>query len=124
MDPIVQGYRKKFGKELKAGLLSLLVMSAIDKVSQPSYGYAIIKTLETASGGRFKFPEGTVYPILSSLESKGFLTSYWGDSIDGPRRKYYKLTSLGREALGVCLEDWRALIGVTDDIIRKLEVSD
>lgn len=122
MDPVVKAYRRKFSKEMRTGLLSLLVMTTVDKEGGHTYGYAIIKTLETVSGGKFKFPEGTIYPILSSLEGKGLLTSSWGNSIDGPRRKYYTLTPRGREALENCLDDWRVLVRITDEIIEKLEV--
>ncbi|UCE36441.1 MAG: helix-turn-helix transcriptional regulator [Thermoplasmata archaeon] len=116
----ITDFRKKFNKELKTGLLSLLVMMAIDRNPEPSYGYKIIKMLENTSGCRFKFPEGTIYPILSSLSSKGFLKSYWGDSNEGPRRKYYELTPQGRKALKICLEDWKTVSNITEDIIKEL----
>lgn len=120
MDSNIGDFRKKFNKELKTGLLSLLVMMAIDRNPEPSYGYKIIRILENTSGERFKFQEGTIYPILSSLSSKGFLKSYWGNSTEGPRRKYYKLTTQGEEVLQICLDDWKTLLNITDDIINKL----
>lgn len=114
-------FQKKFDKELKTGLISLLVLLAISRDSEPSYGYRIIKTLETISNGRFKFPEGTIYPILSSLHSKGLLSSYWGDAPEGPRRKYYELTTVGSKALKMCLSDWKNVANITNNIIKKLE---
>jgi PadR family transcriptional regulator PadR len=115
-------FQRKFDKELKTGLISLLVLLTIIHDPEPSYGYRIIKTLETLSNGRFKFPEGTIYPILSSLQNKGLLTSYWGDAPEGPRRKYYKLTTDGSRALKLCLADWKNVVSITDDLIKQLRV--
>ena len=115
-------FKRKFDKELKTGLISLLVLLAISRDSEPSYGYRIIKTLETISNGRFKFPEGTIYPILSSLQSKGLLTSYWGDAPEGPRRKYYTLTSDGSKALNMGLIEWKNVASITNNIIKQLGV--
>ena len=41
--------------------------------------------------------DGTVYPILRKLKSEGLLTTYLQEDSGGPPRKYYSLTSLGRE---------------------------
>ena len=120
MCPDLDEFEKKFNKELKTGLLSLLVLMAVNKSREPAYGYGIIKALEGASGGRFSFPEGTVYPILSSLSSKGLLKPYWGDALEGPRRKYYKLTPEGKKALKMCLVDWNTMSKVAEDTIGNL----
>ncbi len=43
---------------------------------------------------------GTLYPLLARLESAGWATSEWEDAdptkIGRPRRRFYKLTTLGR----------------------------
>jgi len=49
-------------------------------------------------------PSGTVYPTLTRLESRGFVTGQWeseviADREKRPRRRYYKLTAAGRTAL-------------------------
>ncbi len=119
----VEAFRKKFDKELKTGLLSMLVLLAIDRAKEPSYGYAIIKTLEASSGGNMDFPEGTVYPILNSFAERGFLVSSWGNPLRGPMRKYYRLTPDGREALRICIEDWRKVSKATEELMERMEVS-
>ena len=113
-------FKKKFDKEIKTGLISLLVLIVIARNPKPSYGYQIIKKLETLSNGKFKFPEGTIYPVLSTLTVRGLLTSYWGDALEGPRRKYYKLTPEGKAALKIILNDWLEVVNVTDIIIRSM----
>jgi len=113
-------FQKKFSKELRTGLLSMLSLLAIDSAHGPTYGYRIIKDLEGASAGRFKFPEGTVYPILSQLSDMGYLKAYWGEATEGPRRKYYKITKDGKGALEMCLEEWTSTAEITTSIIESL----
>ncbi len=116
----IEKHRKKFDKEMKSGLLSMLVLLAIEREGRDTYGYRIIKTLETGSKGKFKFPEGTVYPILSSLSTKKLVKSYWGDPKGGPRRKYYKITPLGKKVLKVYLEDWKEVSSITNAMIANM----
>ena len=59
-------------------------------------------------------PGGTVYPALRRLEDTGYLTSEWEEpSISQteprPARKYYELTSEGREVLGEAVKRYRLL---------------
>ena len=116
----IEEFQRKFNKELKTGLLSMLALLTVDKDPEPSYGYRIIKDLETASGGKFTFPEGTVYPILSSLSEMGYLKAYWGEPTEGPRRKYYQITKDGKAALVMCLEEWNSTSRIVGNILDKL----
>lgn len=53
---------------------------------------------------------GSVYPVLSRMESAGWLTEGWeepGSVTDRPRRRYYVLTAEGRSALGELLRGAR-----------------
>jgi PadR family transcriptional regulator PadR len=47
-------------------------------------------------------PSGTVHPILARLEGLGWATSRWEDvdrAVEGrPARRYYRLTTQGRDA--------------------------
>ena len=62
-----------------------------------SYGYEINKTISTLSDRRFELKEATLYTAFKRLEESGFITSYWGDSGAGARRRYYAITAPGRE---------------------------
>ncbi|MFW3145657.1 MAG: PadR family transcriptional regulator [Thermoplasmatota archaeon] len=113
----VEDYRKKFNKELKTGLLGMVLLHIIAFSDKSLYGYWIIKEIERRSQGEFLLPEGTVYPILNSLESRGFLESYWGRGREGPRRKYYRATEAGRSYLKVIISDWKFVSRTVDEII-------
>jgi DNA-binding PadR family transcriptional regulator len=82
----------KFEEEI----LSLLV-------GQELYGLQIIQAFENASGGKRKVSIGSLYPTLSRLEEKGFITSRMADrptdDKGGARRKYFKITRRGVFAL-------------------------
>ncbi len=71
-----------------------------------SYGYAIIQRVKKLTNEQIKWTTSTLYPVLHSLENKGFLESYWQSSEGGPRRKYYRLTAKGHGVLKVEKQQW------------------
>ncbi|WP_108669271.1 PadR family transcriptional regulator [Peribacillus acanthi] len=77
---------------------SELILLALLK-ERDRYGYEITSEMEEKSDGIFKMKEGSLYPALKKLEEKGFIKSYWKDSFDGPRRKYYYITKIGMTEL-------------------------
>lgn len=95
----------KISKELAKGSTALLVLSVLAK--EDLYGYQIIRTVEIMSEKVFQMNEGTLYPILHSLEKEGFLTSYWSESEEtSRRRKYYKITPKGLKEFESQKKEW------------------
>lgn len=96
----------KISKELAKGSTGLLVLSVLSK--QELYGYQIIRTVEVMSEDVFQMNEGTLYPILHSLEKEEMLSSRWTtDEETGRRRKYYKITQKGLRELEAQKEEWK-----------------
>lgn len=83
-------------KELLKGTTEVMILKMLDK--EPMYGYGMIKSFEIMSKGTFKFKEGTLYPLLHTLERNKYIESFW-DASDGRKRKYYKITDLGCKQL-------------------------
>jgi len=81
-----------------------------------SYGYEINKTISTLSSGKFELKEATLYTAFKRLEELGYITSYWGDSVTGARRRYYTITPAGVNACYVLLKEWQE----TEEIMNKL----
>lgn len=77
------------------GVLTLAVMRVL--ADGPTYGYAIIASLEEQRLGRFK--GGTLYPLLGRLEQAGHVTVDWRAGDGGPGRKYFALTPEGEQEL-------------------------
>jgi len=72
--------------------------------SRPLSGYEILKELSRLSAGRYVPSPGTLYPLLSYLESEGLITArevYVGRR----RKKIYELTPRGEEELAKLLDD-------------------
>ena len=70
------------------------------------YGYEMIKKLTEKSENVFELQEGTLYPILHSLEEKNYITSYW-DKTASKKRKYYSITNEGKKHLKEKKEEWK-----------------
>ena len=85
-----------------------------------SYGYEINKIISTLSAGRFELKEATLYTAFKRLEESGYITSYWGSSGAGARRRYYTITPSGREACHRLMQEWEE----TKEIMDKLLIAE
>ena len=85
---------------------SMLVLKLLEQ--QSMYGYQIIKELERQSQQVFCLQEGTLYPVLHSLEQQGAVTSQQRTAENGRSRKYYDITPRGRSLLREKTEEWSA----------------
>ena len=99
----------KIDKGLMGGSSTLLVLSLL--AEKDCYGYEMIRTLEERSDKTFLYSEGTLYPILHKLESKGWVRSYKERTEVGRERKYYALTGLGQAQLAQEREQWGDVSG-------------
>lgn len=89
---------------LLSGTLDMMILQVVSR--EPSYGYMIVQTVMAGSGGYFEVKEGSLYPALHKMERQGFLSSYWVDTQDGRRRKYYRITAAGSKALAEKQKEW------------------
>jgi len=90
--------------EVLKGHLDALVLAALE--AEPAHGYGIIRRLRARSNDVFRLAEGTIYPTLHRLERDGLVKSRWTDA-SGRRRRVYRITRSGREALRVRRLEWR-----------------
>lgn len=109
---------KKFQKEMNAGIASLVLLSVLEKSKEPMYGYQIAKLLEEYSGDASFMKQGALYPVLHSLENHGLLASSVEPSISGPPRRYYEITTEGREALVTWQGVWKQMKSFVDRAIK------
>ncbi len=71
---------------------------------QPMHGYAIGQHIAAMSHGVFKVEQGSLYPALERLLSKGFATAKWGETSTKRTARFYTITASGRKHLGASLE--------------------
>lgn len=103
----ISSHTRKFQKELNAGTSSLVLLSVLSRSKEPMYGYQIAKMLEESGPEIPMMKQGTLYPVLRSLEENGLLESTVEPSVSGPPRRYYKITADGREAFKEWTEIWK-----------------
>lgn len=84
-----------------------------------SYGYEISKTIVSLSAGRFELKEATLYTAFKRLEEQGFITSYWGDSGAGARRRYYSITPAGQTASLRLRAEWKETKEIMDKLLEE-----
>jgi PadR family transcriptional regulator PadR len=106
---------RKFRKELSAGTVSLVLLAILDASPEPLYGYQIAKSIEGGWQEGAPVKQGTLYPVLRSMEEQGLLGSRVEPSVSGPPRKYYTITDLGRAVL----TDWKAAWSRTRDFVDE-----
>ncbi len=85
---------KKVQAKLVKGLLDLIILNLLK--AKPMHGYQIITCIRKNFG--VYFGPSTIYPLLNSLEEKGYIKSEWDLSKDRPR-KVYNLTAEGLNLL-------------------------
>ncbi|HUP45946.1 MAG TPA: PadR family transcriptional regulator [Thermoanaerobaculia bacterium] len=91
--------------QLRKGLLELAILNTLG--GDALYGYEIVRRLGDVDG--LVITEGTVYPILSRLRNEEYVETYIEESPEGPARKYYRLTSRGRDELRRMNRHWERL---------------
>lgn len=94
---------KQIDKSLVSGSTTLLLLQLLSE--KEMYGYEMIETLRARSENVFQLKAGTLYPLLHSLEEKGFLESYEKEA-GGKVRKYYEITREGRKHLESRKKEW------------------
>jgi len=99
------------------GVLEVAVLHAL--LDGPSYGYAIAGRLADAGFGEIK--GGTLYPLLTRLESAGAVTIEWRACDGGPGRKYYALTPDGSDRARALADQWTRFAHVTTAFIHPQE---
>jgi len=104
-------------KELLKGSTIILILNLISKKTM--YGYEMIKEIEEKSNGVFKLKEGTLYPILHTLEAKGLVMAYWGEGSGKRPRKYYRIMEAGVLSLKEKEEEWITFSSTVDKLLLE-----
>jgi PadR family transcriptional regulator PadR len=78
--------------QMKKGLLEFCILSIIKRGE--SYPSDIVMELKESG---MQVLEGTIYPLLTRLKNAGYLEYRWVESTTGPPRKYFTMSSSGKE---------------------------
>jgi PadR family transcriptional regulator PadR len=91
-------------KTLLSGSTAMLIMKLLEK--QDMYGYQMIEQLKLRSDSTFELKAGTLYPLLHTLEQKGYICAKEASADSVHPRRYYHLTDDGHLALWEKQSQW------------------
>jgi len=91
--------------QMRKGILEYCILSILAK--KDLYTSDIIRALKEND---LIVVEGTLYPLLTRQKNAGLLNYRWEESTQGPPRKYYSLTEIGRTYLKELDDSWDSLI--------------
>lgn len=92
------------------GEFEQLVLFAVLHMEPDAYGVTVRQAIEDRAGRAVS--AGAIYTTLERLESRGLVTSAWGEPTPergGKRKRFYRLTAPGREALGRSWDSMRSM---------------
>ena len=89
---------------LLQGTLDLLILKSL--VAAEMHGLGISRRIRLITGGTFVVKPGSLFPALHRMEEEGWISSYWGDSENNRRAKFYRLTKPGRKQLQAETKRW------------------
>lgn len=98
--------------QFKKGVLEICVLALIAK--KDMYGYEIVQNISKV----IEVNEGTIYPLLRRLTKEEYFETYILESNEGPARKYYKITQLGRDNLINLIHEWKNFTNAVDYLIN------
>ena len=101
--------------DLLQGTLELLVLKTLSL--EPMHGWGISRRIRQMSADVFQVNQGSLYPALQRMKSKGWLTTEWGRTENNRRAKYYALTAAGERELARERADWARSSTAVDRVL-------
>ena len=91
----------------------LHILLALGDERNGKHGYAVAKEVEDSTDGRIRMGPGTLYGSIQRMLEAELIEERRGRATDeDERRRYYKLTSLGRRVLAMELERLSAVVAL------------
>ncbi|MBN2137729.1 MAG: helix-turn-helix transcriptional regulator [Sedimentisphaerales bacterium] len=87
----------KFESQLLKGVAPVVVLEILS--AGRMYGYELTQAIEQRSGEILTLGKGTLYPLLYNLEAKKLIEGRWQAAKTGRKRRYYSITSKGKDEL-------------------------
>ena len=116
---VIQGERWTPSSSFFAARSMFLILKAL--VWGSLHGYAITSLIRRHSDNALLLEEGTLYPALWRLQSKGLLAAEWGLSENNRKAKFYRLTPEGRRQLHHEIKTWEAYAAAVAKVLSATE---
>jgi len=99
--------------QFKKGVLELIVLLSVNK--KDIYGYELIEEVSKV----VDVNDGTIYPLLKRLTNEKYFETYLVESNEGPSRKYYRITGLGKKRLKELNKSWNNFSDSVNKFIKE-----
>lgn len=99
------------------GTLDLMVLKTLETLG-PLHGYGIARRIEQISEDTLQLNQGTIYPSLTRLLQKKWISAEWGASENNRKAKFYSITKAGRKQLTHEARSWERISGVIGRVLR------
>src|SRR5205814_6153679 len=101
---------------LLQGTLDMLILKSL--VCGELHGLGISRRIQQVTGGTFLVKPGSLFPALHRMEEEGWVSSFWGDSENNRRAKYYRLSKPGRKQLEAETKRWTRISWAIDQALE------
>lgn len=99
------------------GHIEAVVLKLI--IEQDRYGYEISNCIKLRTEGLFVIKEATLYSVVKRLEERDLIESYVGTKTHGRKRRYYKITGLGKAYFKEKMREWKELKVVLQTLLEE-----
>ena len=101
--------------ELLRGNVPTLVLSAL--ADGPQHGYAIAQEINRRTGDTLRVKQGTLYPVLHTLEREGLVAGEWQHGTGERPRLVYAITDAGHTELARRVQAWKRFSKAMESMI-------
>ena len=99
---------------LKGNIETIILCSLYKK---DKYGYEVAKEIKERTSNKYEIKQPTLYSYFKRLEEDKLIRSYWGETSNGGRRRYYTLTDIGRANCQQFISEWDSQRTVMSDLV-------
>ena len=102
--------------QIKRGSGELAILTVL--TDGPLHGYEMAKRIREHTGGVITFDVAALYPLLYSMETRGWVEAEWEEAPSGRRRRCYRLTAEGKRRLEPLRREWRDFFRALNRLAR------
>ena len=101
------------------GHLDAIILRLV--IEKDRYGYEISKEISKRTENLFEIKEATLYAVFQRLKKKDLIEFYFGDVSHGGRRKYYRVTTLGKAYYSEKVKEWKTTKQIVETFMEGLK---
>ena len=105
--------------QVLAGTLDLLILKTLS--IGVLHGYGIVQNIRRLSNDDLRIEEGSVYPALQRMQTKGWVASEMKKTPTGREARYYRVTAAGKRQLAAEEEEFKRSVAATTRVLRSAE---